>query len=205
MIVVSILLAFGIDAWWGNAAQRQAERELLASIVESVEVSEAGLNRALNRLNVDEARTARFYNLPANELASFPRDSVQNLYTAMFRANTFDVLQGPLSGVLTTAQLSLIQDDGVRAALNQWLAIANNLGDWNQRLTGLAEGGLVALGHHEVFRDAWLNGVQALPPAVDLKAVRDDDEVMALAAAVVRSRGIQRRYSGETLTVQGEC
>ena len=127
--------------------------------------------------------------------ASCSRAASSSVCTAVFRANTVDVLQGPLSGVLTTAQLSLIQDDGVRAALNQWLAIANNLGDWNQRLTGLAEGGMVAIGHHEVFRDVWVNGVQALPPTVDLKAVRDDDEVMALAAAVVRSRGIQRTFT----------
>ena len=195
VIVASILLAFAIDASWDRRVAQRFEVELLTNLFESVEASEQALNRALDRLSVDEARTARFYNLTASELASFPQDSVNGLSTALIRSSATQVLEGPLSGVQNTAQLGLIRDPQVRLALNQWLALATQLEGWNQRTTALGEAGLAQLGRHDVFRDFWINGSDGLPQNVDMNAVRRDDEVMSVAGALARTRRVWRQFA----------
>ncbi len=195
VIVGSILLAFGIQALWDQRVERQVELELLASILESVEAGEAGLNAALDRMSDDESRSSRFFNASASELASFQRDSVGGVFASLFRSNSFDVLRGPLPGVLNTAQAGLIREPSVRAALNQWLAVATELDQYNQQAERIGEAGSMALGRHDVFRRLWLAGIDELAPTVDLNPIRNDAEVMAIAASRAQRRYIQRLFA----------
>lgn len=107
-----------------SRAERQVELELLASILESVEATEAALVADLERMSGDESRASWFFNASRVELSSVPRDSIGGLPPALFRPNTADILQGPLPGLLNSAQLSLVQAQEVRRALNDWLRVA---------------------------------------------------------------------------------
>lgn len=193
LIVVSILLAFWIQAWWEQLGERRVEQELLSSVLEDVETTDAALRSLIERADLDASFATWFYNASEQQLMAVSGDTARAVLTALYRPNTFDaLLQGPLSGVLTTAQVSLVQDAGLRAAFNDWLGVAAELEERNRSLAELETIVTIALGRHEVFRLRWFNGVDEAPFAVDLRQIRNDDAVMAPASSVARYRMVQR-------------
>jgi hypothetical protein len=76
VIVVSILLAFWIDAWWDNRQARMTEMTVLESIREEVEENRLELDRLLGLNGTQLERIDGFLGLTPDELRSLPQDSV---------------------------------------------------------------------------------------------------------------------------------
>jgi hypothetical protein len=120
-IVSSILLAFGIQAWWEGSQREEARRKLLVTMLESVRLNVASLATNLQGLEADQALVSTFFALPPSALAAVPTDSALTFFTALARPSTRQAAQGPLSRSLDGNRLSLIEDLQLLGKLDEWL------------------------------------------------------------------------------------
>ena len=70
VIVVSILLAFGIDAAWQERGERRSERLALQALHAEAVANRQLLETVVDRVRSDIARAEEFYDLPLAELES---------------------------------------------------------------------------------------------------------------------------------------
>ncbi len=123
VIIVSILLAFSIDAWWENRQQLSRELTLLESVRDEAEENGVQLDRMIERNRLDLERAARFLGSTPEELRSLAADSVSPWVGAIVIAWTYD-------GDVSAAKLLLdsstpVTDRGyqARAAIAEWVRV----------------------------------------------------------------------------------
>ncbi len=119
VIVASILMAFGIDAWWDRTQAGAAEREFLGQVhvelTESREILTASLED--HREFLDSAQVVSDYGS-----ASVPRPAPSQRAVArtFFTFNTTHFKTGVLDGALASAQLGLVTNQALRGHLAGW-------------------------------------------------------------------------------------
>jgi hypothetical protein len=119
-IVASILLAFGIEAWWSD---RQNAIEEIA-VLEPLKEELAQLRRSIsdNRTYAEGIRsaTAKLVNLTLDGVSSDQNDEVDRLLTDfMWQINPSFANTPVLESVIFTGDLELISDGQLRRALSQ--------------------------------------------------------------------------------------
>lgn len=137
VIVTSILLAFWIDAWWGERQARLAEATTLQSIREEAEANRAELDSSLGFLGVSLDRTDRFLALEPSDLRSVPGDSVSLWLEALVVAWTFD---GDLSATgLFLDSSTPVTDRGaeVREVAARWARVVEDAEEEKATFFGL--------------------------------------------------------------------
>lgn len=119
-IVVSILLAFAIDAWWEERAERRQESELLAGLHADFYASQAHLeewlagNRVVQRTAtelLERVRTAQ-----RDELITVSGD----LIVGAISTPTYSPTDSTLQAAISSGQIELIRSDGLRKELAVW-------------------------------------------------------------------------------------
>jgi hypothetical protein len=129
-IVLSILLAFAIDAWWDGQKNRTEERELLLGLEQEFAAYQ-------ERLEGDAARGQRFMRLLEAVLLAGPpefRDppppaQADSAIFAMLFNPTFDADGGTLAALLSSGRLELIQSRGLRTGLAAWSSVVADIRD----------------------------------------------------------------------------
>lgn len=116
IIVVSILLAFSIDAWWDGRKDRLEEREILHGL----EIEFADLSERLDRW-------AQFNRTGMSLIEQFLSESVANMSLdqielALAYAMVVNVLDqgGEIEAVLASGRLEKISDREIRRRLIKW-------------------------------------------------------------------------------------
>ncbi len=115
-IVVSILLAFAIDAWWDQRKERAEERDILVGLeVEFVDLRERLDTWAVfNQDGFD--LLDRFLSDAVGDMDS---SEFEQVFIRSFLVNVLDQ-GGPLDALLASGRLEKIQDDEIRARLAKW-------------------------------------------------------------------------------------
>ena len=117
VIVASILLAFGIEAWWAERQERQEEQRLLQNLhAEFAETRE---------LFAEGVRAHQDFRESATRLVDFePSDRSLAANLDFFRVyvvfRTVYPKTGVLDGMLATGRLDLISSDELRSMLAAW-------------------------------------------------------------------------------------
>ncbi len=138
LIVVSILLAFGIEALWDERGQRADELRLLqdlqAELVENRAVLEG--DRGTHELYAREAAA-----LLAVQNPSGPADSAQVYFLSrLFNTRvTFQPVGGALSRITQSGDLALISDSDLRAMLADWPRSVTENSEDEIRITNLLD------------------------------------------------------------------
>jgi hypothetical protein len=119
-IVVSILLAFAIDAWWDEARERSRERTVLTGLR-----SEFDANRARLAGNVSEHEATHKAALSLIDLSdsggAVPPDSMDYLLRRVFiDAYSYNPSGGVLDGLIASGELGLVRDPELRGLLASW-------------------------------------------------------------------------------------
>ncbi len=120
VIVLSILLAFAVDAFWEGRTERKAERVLLETLADDFEairellpVHQLGHTRTAAALEhfVDLVRDAN-----VGDIVSVPDTAI----VLGIRNGSFDAPSGALDAVLSSGGLRLISDPELRRMLAAW-------------------------------------------------------------------------------------
>lgn len=150
-IVLSILLAFAIDAAWDKHKDRQQERALLAAL--AADFADAGVL-------IDEAIVAhqRYISSARRLLAIIEQDAARDDWTAIdsalndvfLNAKTTEIPSGSLNALFASGKLDLIENARLRSLLAAWPSFLENaiederwiLNDVQQRLTPYLNGNI---------------------------------------------------------------
>jgi hypothetical protein len=119
-IVVSILLAFAIDAWWDEAGERSRERTVLAGLR-----GEFDANRGRLAANLAQHEGTHEAALTLMEIsdsgAPVEPDSMEYLLRRVFvDAYSYNPSGGVLEGLIASGELGLVRDPELRGLLASW-------------------------------------------------------------------------------------
>jgi len=123
VIVGSILLAFGIDAWWDRRGLYEDETQLLLALERDLERSRAEASRVATGRERLLDRTTVFLEASPQELAALSPDSAGVLFRGLMGLAVFTPYEGSVRG----DNFGLLQDSELRDALNQWVGASANI------------------------------------------------------------------------------
>lgn len=123
-IVVSILLAFAIDAWWDDVQSDARTREILDAVHLEMESNLSNLQDSI--AHHEEIRRA--IGLAQDQ---FSIDGLLN--EAVIAVEVFEPSTGALDTLIATGMLSNIDDPGLRISLAAFQGLAQDLGERENR------------------------------------------------------------------------
>jgi len=126
-IVVSILLAFGIQAWWEGRQERGDELRILEGLGADFRANREELNRVTGLHEDFQSRLVALQRLPTSELELVPDEEMDSFSRAMQGTPTFDPQDATLDAALASGDLGTIRDPHLRDLLAQWKAQVEDL------------------------------------------------------------------------------
>jgi hypothetical protein len=128
-IVVSILLAFSIQAWWDDRNELKLEQRLLAALLVEFEQNGELLRQAREEYERRYVDARRVLELMDGDPAEINEKEFDRLVGSMLRRQTFHLESGAHDGLLAAGELSLIRDEVLRNRLAAWPSYA---AEWSE-------------------------------------------------------------------------
>lgn len=143
VIVASILLAFGIDAWWADVQERKEEEVVLRALETEFRENLAEL-RAVHDV---QARYAQELGELVSLVVSQPEGSSLQVEDSELRPlisfRTADPATGTLSTLLASGRIDLIQSEELQQALAGWPAVVEDVAEDERLVRDFVHGQLV--------------------------------------------------------------
>ena len=191
-IVVSILLAFGIQAWWDDQQDRAEEQELLTALRQEFVENEASLATSVARIEGAQDNLRRLVAMSPSDWPTLPREQVGRvIVTPVRRFFTFELTVGSLNSAVSSGKLALIRNAEIRAGLAQFQAHAGNAEELGSVVAALGVEATRSLSRHPQFAAILLldpdeagldSGAAALSDSA-LMALGEDPEFRAVVAS----------------------
>lgn len=125
VIVFSILLAFGIDAWWAHREEDERRREVLNALLLEVRENLAELDAAAARhADVAEATETLVTWSLEGVPADVPRDSLDGLLISAGWFEVFSLGSSTVEALILSGNLDLVRNDSLTMALTRWREFA---------------------------------------------------------------------------------
>lgn len=133
VIVASILMAFGIDAWWDQAQSRTAERELLERIHAELTEARQTLSESLatHGRYVEAAESVLAYSVAT---ADTPVPTLQQVSYVFRYASSTHLRTGVLDGAIASAELGLVSNPSLRGLLAGWPGTLDEFTEEEERI-----------------------------------------------------------------------
>lgn len=119
VIVLSILLAFGIDRGYEAWRDRGEEQVVLMGLLEDFRANEESLGSYVQHAEVLRESSAAFVAYAVSDQA-VRLDSLTTLGRPLFRGGTFDPQSATLDQVEASGRADLISDDSLRRLIAEW-------------------------------------------------------------------------------------
>jgi len=136
-IIVSILLAFGIDAWWENRQERTEEQQILQGLNEEFSLIREVLTRHkqihLGRLQALEDLLAAFDVDKSKRTVEVVAAALDELLAP----TTSDISNGTLRALLSSGRLEIIENIRLRELLVGWETAIEEVWDDQQSMAKL--------------------------------------------------------------------
>lgn len=128
-IVMSILLAFAIDAWWTEKKESEVEHVALQALHSDFISSREQLVVVLESLEGARADFARFQSATPAELSVIDPDAIRPIISGLFKNHTFDPVTATLDALANDGRLGLISDAQLLRRLSRWRSDLDNIED----------------------------------------------------------------------------
>lgn len=119
LIVVSIMIAFSLDAWWDGKARIAQEHEALTALHSELEASRIELDSVVVHNELLVARARLLLDLDRSSIERLNRDSLVFAYGGLNGGMTFDPSVGAIDAILAGG-LDLVTEVRLRAAIAAW-------------------------------------------------------------------------------------
>lgn len=203
-VILSILVAFAIDAWWDGREAKGLEREILVTLErgfeENVRLAEAVAAEARRQ----QVLIGRFMEMSPDEASQIPADSTYLFLRALWRPNYAQPADGePLYGgrlnndalfaTLGAGRLTILSDRRLLTALADWQGVAQDLAQRSDEVIETERQVLESLTRYPEMQavlagfdaEGEIQAFTALPPQLDgavTRRARADNELMARVA-----------------------
>jgi hypothetical protein len=119
-VVLSILVAFAIDAWWDSRQDLRDERELLAGLVADFEASRPALESRRELAHRMADGTRAFLDLTTGVSLPARLAVPDTVLMAVLGGPTYDAVTNTLDAAVASGEIELIRSKELRAQLAQW-------------------------------------------------------------------------------------
>ena len=117
VIVASILMAFGIDAWWDTRQEDLRRTVLMEDLEAEIALNVDGLRSTLERQRLRVARIEILLNELTPNAAGLPQDSLRSLQASILPNPSYDAAFGILNLLVQSGDLALLEDRTLRTRL----------------------------------------------------------------------------------------
>ena len=117
MILVSILLAFGINAWWDRSSERRVQEELVSALVADFTALRDDIDKAILRADTIAEANLSFIRAAVTGMESIPIDTLDSWFSSIGRPVPIQLETPALEAVIATGSLELTRDAALRGAL----------------------------------------------------------------------------------------
>ena len=126
VIVISILLAFGLDALW-DANKREREAQIaLTSLESEFQANLSSCRRVIRSLADSASDFADLMRTPDSELQGLCDEAATAAYNSFCSPRSFDALLGTTKSVISTGTFSILQDANLRNQLDVFLNLMDD-------------------------------------------------------------------------------
>lgn len=127
LIVLSILLAFAIEAWWAERKERIEERKLLVNLKADFIKNDGLLHNSIERftMTLENAQQLMDYINPGE-----PAQLEVLADSVLFRHllwHTYDPVVGTLNSAIASGHISLIENESLRTELSEWQDLVDDM------------------------------------------------------------------------------
>jgi hypothetical protein len=180
VIVLSILLAFGLDATWDEHHDRKAEARLRASLVREFRSNRDLLEETMAGVRRGRSRIEAVAGMGPEQILALPDDSAWVYLDDLSRPYTAELNSGVTSSAVSSGTLTLIQDEALRESIAGWLG---RIDDIHERAGVMVnQEAYVETAVDHVAAELRLGLLTPSDAAELLHAIRSDDETMARVA-----------------------
>ncbi len=180
VIVVSILLAFGIEAWWDGVQDRQEEQEVLRGLASDFTINVGLLRGVIIQHQDQHGLLIGLEAMSDSQLAAVPSNLADDYATAIMNARTFDPRDGTLEAVISSGRLSIL-DSHLRDMLMEWKRRISDVQEEADEMRLAAQGVLqreTQLGGPWRINYGSVERLQYKP--IDMSVAAHDSELMGL-------------------------
>jgi hypothetical protein len=128
-IVCSILLAFAIDAWWEDRNEAALEQRLLVALAAEFEKNRDLLQQARTAYERTYMEAVRMLEYIEADTVSMDATELETLFRGLLYTRSFHLETGAHNGMLTSGELSIIQDEALRNRLAAWPSL---VAEWSE-------------------------------------------------------------------------
>lgn len=118
--MLSILLAFAIDAWWDARQQAARQRDLLHDLLRDFEASRPSLEQRLGLARRMAVGTGKFIEMLSVDQPAVTVSVPDELILAALGGPTYEPATNTLDAALVSGEIELIRNDELRAELATW-------------------------------------------------------------------------------------
>ena len=138
VIILSILIAFALDAGWADRQERRLERSVLEELRDEFRSAEARIVHSMDELEGVLAASRELLSHLGPEAPALAPATALDLTERILEINTLEVPSSVLDSVIATGQLRLISNAELRTALAEWPALVADVRenhDWHRAET----------------------------------------------------------------------
>jgi hypothetical protein len=128
-IVLSILLAFAIDAWWEERQERTAEAEILVGLKQEFQDTQALINDKLAQYGNMKTAVAQLLVAHEQKAWQYEAMTIDGAFQWLITPTSIEFGGGVLDAVISAGRLEIISDKTLRSKLAGWQAMMNEVRD----------------------------------------------------------------------------
>lgn len=189
VIVLSILLAFGIDALWAQHQERLEEEEILASLKSDFVANLHSVTKIIEAHETFRDRVTALIHLPPEKIRALSQTEISQLMLATANPWTYDAERGTTDMLVNGGKLGVLSDPELRESLLTFLnRIADSTEDISYLMQGAQDVWAAEIEHGGPWSDpateigyvGEIRGLEFIPQATaeDLLSVRSDPILM---------------------------
>lgn len=134
VIVVSILLAFWIDAWWDRQVEQNSLIDFLSSFERELVSSREDIERTLN-LSVGVLRTTdEVFRILSSEEPITPSETFAETIGSIYKIHNPVLATGAYQDMVSSGYMRLIGDRNLSISINQYIQVVASVRSVNQVL-----------------------------------------------------------------------
>lgn len=120
LIMVGILLALQVNAWWDNRMAREEEQDILLALQDEFLANKNELNHILNVFDVKESHFARLQKLSEDQILTLNNQEIDQLMVSLTSRRTFDPIRGTVDALISAGRLDLIRNLELQRAITSF-------------------------------------------------------------------------------------
>ena len=181
VIVLSILLAFAIDAWWDERQETVQTERMLQSMAEDFRSNLTEAREVIERHRTRRELVTRLAGMDDAQIRALPADSFGVYYAALYDPRSFDPATATIDALVGSGDLDLVEDEELRLLLSRFLNVVRDSEEEEEWMQDVSRRIRERTTRHGGPWDARSRSGSDLFPALtadDLIRLRNDEELM---------------------------